>query len=85
MLEGMPEDIYDEFTWLRKFRNKIQIQNKSADMPDSETALFNEGTVRWALNLNWNILNYLRGRYERPEHIKGYVQPLRLPKLVFAT
>lgn len=81
MLDDYSDDIYDNLHDLRKYRNKIHIQH-TLGIPErspDEAAIFNRQLVRWALNMNWQLYNYLQEHYQRPEHIQGYVQPLRLP------
>jgi hypothetical protein len=82
ILDGMGEGIYDELHRLRKLRNKIHIQRDVDGAPRDEDKLFVAALVDWAIDLNWNILNYLQENFARPPAIAGHVRPLRLPKLV---
>lgn len=83
ILDGMGGGIYDDLHILRKYRNKVHIQGsvniKGASRDEVE--LFTDALVEWAIDLNWRVLNYLQEHYPRPEHIGGYVNPLRLPKV----
>lgn len=81
MLDGMGSGIYDELHRLRKLRNKIHIQLDVEGAPRDEDRVFVAALVEWAVNLNWNVLNYLQANFARPAAIEGYVQPLRLPRM----
>lgn len=82
ILDGVNENVYHDLHTLRKYRNKIHIQTdvKIPGEPRDEEELFTDQIVRWALCLNWRVLEYLEAHYARPEHIRGHVQPLRLPR-----
>jgi hypothetical protein len=83
ILDGMGAGIYDELHKLRKYRNKIHIQ-LDVNIPNihrDEGPLFSDAIATWAIDLNWRVLSHLKDHFSRPEHIQGYVQPLRLPKL----
>ncbi|PQA72300.1 MULTISPECIES: hypothetical protein [Brucella] len=83
ILDGMGGGIYDELHKLRKYRNKIHIQSKIDidGLPRDEVHLFNDELRDWSISLNWNIMNYLAQNYSRPQHIRGYVSPINLPRL----
>jgi hypothetical protein len=83
ILDGMGVDIYDELHKLRKYRNKIHIQ-LDVNIPGvhrDEGRVFTNAKTRWAVDLNWRVLSHLAEQYSRPNHIQGFVRPLRLPKL----
>ncbi|KAB2755670.1 hypothetical protein [Brucella anthropi] len=83
ILDEMGGDIYNELHKLRKYRNKIHIQSEIDidGLPRDELDLFNDELRDWAISLNWNIMNYLAQNYSRPQHIRGYVSPINLPRL----
>jgi hypothetical protein len=82
ILNGMGADIYDDLHKLRKYLNKIHIQ-LNVNIPNvhrDEDRVFTNDKTRWAVGLNWRVLSHLAEHYSCPNHIKGFVQPLRLPK-----
>lgn len=84
VLDNLDPEIYNELHDLRKFRNKVHIQGvvDIIGVPRAEADIFDEETVVWAIDLGWRVLSYLEKNYARPEAILGYVNPLRLPKIV---
>lgn len=83
ILDGMGAEIYDDLHKLRKYRNKIHIQ-LDVNVPNvhrDEDRVFTNAKTRWAVDLNWRVLSHLAEQYSRPNHIQGFVRPLRLPKL----
>lgn len=84
ILNGVGEGVYDDLHKLRKYRNKIHIQSHLdiPSVPLDEVQIFTNDLTIWAIDLNWLVLSHLAEQYPRPEHIKGYVQPLNLPKLI---
>jgi len=83
VLDGLGTDIYDELHKLRKYRNKVHIQLDVdiAGVSRDEDRQFTIARAIWAIDLNWKVLNHLGEHYARPPHIRGHVQPLRLPRL----
>lgn len=84
ILNKMGDKVYDDLHNLRRCRNKIHIQG-DVELPEAqrdEDRLFTKKIVDWAVDLNWSILQYLNQNYARPDHIKGNVKPLRLPRRV---
>lgn len=81
VLNGVEENIYDELHKLRRYRNKIHIQDDiniqgvSRDELDS----FNADLVAWALTLNHRVLKYLSENLQRPERIHVYLRAVRVP------
>ena len=81
VLNGLGADAYDEMHRLRKYRNKIHIQedvNIEGASPD-EDALFTVELATWALGLNRKTLQFLSENLARPPHIHGYVGDLTIP------
>lgn len=82
ILDAIGAGIYDELHKLRRLRNKIHIQGDVLGFSRDEYRVFTDTLVKWAITLNWNILNYLQANFARPAEIAGHVQPLRLPRIV---
>lgn len=83
ILDGLGADIYNELHKLRKYRNKIHIQlNVEIEgVARDEEEQFTNDLMDWAIDLNWKVFSYLEDNFARPQHIRGHVQPLRLPRL----
>lgn len=81
VLNGLGGDIYDEMHRLRKYRNKIHIQEDVSIQGASldEDVLFTPELALWALGLNRRTLQFLSENLPRPPHIHGYVGPLVIP------
>jgi len=81
VLDALRMDIYDELHRLRKFRNKIHIQDNVSipSAPRDECDLFDKDVCSWALSLNAEVIKFLSQNLSRPAHIDGYVNPLRVP------
>ena len=81
ILEALTADVYDELHRLRKYRNKIHIQEdvKIHGASRDEDVIFTDDLSNWALELIRQVLVYLSGALARPPHIQGYVGVLRIP------
>lgn len=81
VLDGLGNDIYDELHKLRRYRNKVHIQDRinidgvSLDEVDA----FDGGVRDWALALNIRVLKHLSEALKRPRAVEGYVAALRVP------
>lgn len=82
VLDGLGGEIYDELHRLRRYRNKIHIQEdvKVAGAPRDEDAIFTVDLTAWALNLNRRVLQHLSDALARPQHIHDYVGSLHIPE-----
>lgn len=82
ILDGLGGDIYDQLHKLRKYRNKVHIQDDIdiAGTPRSETAAFSVQIVNWAFELTIRVLKHLNEKYPRPEHIEQYAREISLPQ-----
>ena len=80
---GLGAGIYDELHKLRKYRNKVHIQDnidiENVSLDESEA--FSDNIRNWALGLNVKVLKYLNEHLSRPKHLEGYVNPLVVPSL----
>lgn len=81
VLSGLGEEVYDELHRLRRYRNKIHIQEdvKVAGAPRDEDAIFTADLTAWALDLNRRVLQHLSEALARPQHIHDYVGSLHVP------
>ena len=81
VLNGLGGDVYDELHRLRRYRNKIHIQEdvKVEGAPRDENAIFTADLTVWALNLNRLVLQHLSDALARPQHIHDYVGSLQIP------
>lgn len=81
LLDGAGIDVYDELERLRKYRNRVHIQNDTEveDAPREENRAFNDKVTFWALNFNVRILKYLNERYPRPEALQRYAHEIFVP------
>lgn len=81
VLDGIGPDIYSDLHRLRKFRNKIHIQEnvKIPGTAPDEDDVFTAELVTWALSLNRTTLCYLSEQLARPDHIQGHVGNLTIP------
>lgn len=81
VLNGLGSGIYEELHKLRRYRNKIHIQDKlniEGVSGDDDVAF--DGDIRgWALALNHQILKHLSDVFPRPRHIGDPVRPLQVP------
>ncbi|WP_447929957.1 hypothetical protein [Sphingopyxis fribergensis] len=81
VLNGARENVYDDLHRLRKYRNKVHIQEdvKIAGAPRDEEELFTDILVNWSITLNREVLQFLSEHLSRPAHIHGYVGDLEVP------
>jgi hypothetical protein len=82
VLSGLGKSIYEELHKLRKYRNKIHIQEdiKIPDVSRDEVILFKKERTQWALDINRRTLQFLSEALARPAHIHDYVGPLSIPE-----
>jgi hypothetical protein len=81
VLNGLGDGIYEELHKLRKYRNKIHIQDiiDIKDVSRDEGEAFSDAIRKWSLNLNFKLLKYLSDKLSRPPGLDGYVRPLKVP------
>lgn len=81
VINGLGNGIYDDLHKLRKYRNKVHIQDyiNIPNVASDEVVAFSDELVEWALDLNLRIVKYLNEELKRPDHLHGYVSPLNLP------
>ncbi|MCU1302671.1 MAG: hypothetical protein JWQ87_2955 [Candidatus Sulfotelmatobacter sp.] len=82
VLEGLgAEAIYDELHKLRKFRNKVHIQDDVDidGVPRREDRAFSDDTVTWSIEFCARILQHLNEKFPRPEHVKPFARTVSLP------
>ena len=83
VLAGLGPEIYDELHKLRKYRNKVHIQDNIniVGVSRDDQAAFSDALCLWAVDLNFKVLIYLSDALRRPVHIENYVNALTLPVL----
>lgn len=82
ILDGLGADeVYDELHKLRKYRNKVHIQDDVdiEGVSRREDRAFSDQTVTWSVELCARILNHLNEKYPRPEHVKPFARTISLP------
>ena len=81
ILDGLGRAVYKELHTLRKYRNKIHIQNSLniTDVPFDEVKAFSNKLTCWALDLNLTILDHLQETYPRPKRVGVACNPLLIP------
>jgi len=81
VLDPLGREIYDDLHKLRRYRNKIHIQD-DIDIPGvsrDEGTAFDDHICDWALRLNEQVIKYLSDHLCRPENLHRYVNPLIVP------
>ncbi|ASP54329.1 hypothetical protein [Sinorhizobium meliloti] len=79
LLNELGGGIYDELHTLRKFRNKVHIQDTNEGVPPDEEAAFTSARCVWSLELCATVLGFLSQKFPRPADVAKYVEPLRIP------
>lgn len=81
VLDDIGVNVYDDLHKLRRYRNKIHIQEdiEIVGVSRDEPAAFSNSICTWAINLNVRILEFLCSNLARPTHIAGHVLPLEIP------
>lgn len=81
VLDALGGDIYDNLHKLRKYRNKIHIQENVAieGVSRDEAEVFNDEVRNWAIKLNKQVLKHLSEKFPRPKELGGYVGDLSIP------
>lgn len=83
VLGELGDGIYDELHRLRKYRNKVHIQEpiKIPNTPADDDVAFSDTVYAWAIHLNHTVLAYLSDAFARPQHIHNYVAAIPVPRL----
>ncbi len=81
ILDGLRLNIYDDLHNLRRYRNKIHIQDTIdiRGVSVDEVNAFSDQICTWALNLNLEVLQHLSANFARPAAIAGHVNDLSIP------
>ncbi|UGY02782.1 hypothetical protein [Bradyrhizobium quebecense] len=81
VLDALGGDIYDNLHKLRKYRNKIHIQDDIAidGVSRDEGEAFSEAVRTWAIALNKEVLKHLSENFSRPKELSGFVGDLSIP------
>ena len=81
ILDGLRDGIYEELDTLREYRNKIHIEASIENAPLDEKKQFTTKITKWAIELNWDVIEFLAKNYKRPSYLDCYVEGLTLPRL----
>jgi hypothetical protein len=81
ILDGMGGAIYEDLHTIRKFRNKIHIQDDIgiAGVSRDEVTAFDNDRMEWVANKSHDTILFLNQNYSRPRGIANFVGDLRLP------
>jgi len=79
VLNLLGTNIYDELHKLRKYRNKIHIQDNIKDIDKDEQRAFTSEICNWSLNLNKRVIKYLSEHFPRPKKPQEYLDYLSIP------
>lgn len=83
VLHSLDTNIYEELHKLRKYRNKIHIQDdiNIEDTSKDEKQAFTCEICHWSLNLNKRVIKYLSEHLCRPVPLHVYSNQLSIPVL----
>ena len=81
LLDGLGPAIYPDLHKLRKYRNKVHIQEdiRIVGAPRDEDKLFSADMRKWSLAVAVKVIEHISKTYPRPKHIKGHVADFELP------
>jgi len=77
----MAGDIYDDLHVIRKFRNKIHIQDivNITGVSRDEITAFDGDRMEWITNRSYDVILFLSQNFSRPRGISNFVGDLRFP------
>ena len=81
VLDALGPNIYEDLHKLRKFRNKVHIQDDVtiSGVSRDEKPMFSNEVCAWAFHLSMQVLKYLSEHLGRPKDLHHYVSSLLLP------
>jgi hypothetical protein len=81
ILDGLGADVYSELDELRKYRNRVHIQNDTEveGVSRDEGRAFNDDVLYWALSFNVRVLEHLNDRFPRPKDLQEFAHKLEVP------
>jgi hypothetical protein len=81
VLDSLGGEIYDDLHKLRKYRNKIHIQEDIgiAGVSRDEADAFSNAICTWAIGLNKRMIKHLSDNFSRPEDLGQFVESLSVP------
>ncbi|MDX7952866.1 hypothetical protein P7D22_16995 [Lichenihabitans sp. Uapishka_5] len=79
VLDRLGGGVYGDLHTLRRYRNKVHIQDDVEGASRDEAEVFVDALRDWALDLNSRVLRYLGENLMRPPHIRRYVADLPIP------
>ncbi|SFA88884.1 hypothetical protein SAMN05421688_1501 [Poseidonocella pacifica] len=82
IIDGIGGGIYEDLHVIRKFRNKIHVQDdiSIAGVSRDEVIAFDNGRMEWIANKSYETIFFLSQNYSRPRGIANFVGDLRLPR-----
>lgn len=81
VLDSYGAGIYDELHKLRKYRNKVHIQDdvEIEGVSRDESKTFTNEIRDWSLGFNVRVLKHLSERFPRPKVLEQFAHELSLP------
>jgi hypothetical protein len=81
ILDGLGAGIYDELHKIRKYRNKVHIQDDVdiTGISRDENTAFSTSIVTWSLELTVRVLKHLNAQYPRPNELDQFSSELSVP------
>lgn len=81
LLDGIKAGIYDDLHRLRQLRNRVHIQfdDEPKGIGREDAAAFNDGSVKWALDLCITVIKHLNHQFPRPKELQSYSRDICLP------
>lgn len=81
ILDGLGAGVYDELHKIRKYRNKVHIQDDVdiAGISRDESSAFSTSIITWSLALTVRILKHLNAQYSRPKELEQFAHELSMP------
>jgi hypothetical protein len=81
IMDGLGAGIYDELHKIRKYRNKIHIQDDVdiKDISRDEDKAFSKDIVDWSLKLTVRVLKHLNDKFPRPKELEQFAHDLSIP------
>jgi Asp-tRNA(Asn)/Glu-tRNA(Gln) amidotransferase C subunit len=81
ILDTLGVEVYDDLHKLRKYRNKVHIQDdiEIAGVSRDEEDAFSNAICTWAIELNKRVIKHLSENLARPKELGQFVESLRVP------
>jgi hypothetical protein len=81
VLDGLGATIYGELHKLRKYRNKVHLQEdiEIEGVSRDDGTAFTDAIRSWAVDLNIRALKFFSEKLPRPKELHAYVNPIVVP------